>query len=191
MPKRAGYEQMSDAQLVEAYKSSGNTELVQALTQRYAQHIMSFGWKQIGNADAVQDFAQDVFTKLCEKLKTQNVEQFKSWLYTFMRNLTIDAGRRQQLFEGYANQQHKSGIATLQFVETELDMKHLRTALDDLSEKERTCMVLLYFQDLSYAEIMEETGLSFNQIRGIKDRTLVKLRERLSNIYNDRRNKQA
>lgn len=183
---------LEDHELIAEYQKTGNTLFVKQLTDRYAQHILSYGWKNIRNEDDVKDFAQDVFQKLCAKLKSAKVESFKSWLYTAMRNMVIDSGRRKTLWNGYVDEERKrEGITTLGFVETEYDMQYLRQALDELSEKEKSCMVLLYFQDRSYAEIMDETGMTFNQIRGIKDRTLKKLREKLSTIYEERKAKRA
>ena len=177
-------EELTDEALIEQYKMTQDTHYVSMLMQRYARQITAFAWKSWQNEEEVQDFSQDVFVKLAAKLQTSDVEHFKSWLYRFMQNLVHDKGRRRKLFDDFvATQETDGGDEIIGQLESDLDNEHLKQAMDSLNERERICLEMLYFEERSYADIMKATGLTFNQVRGLKDRTLKKLREQLNHIY--------
>lgn len=177
-------ESLTDEALCERYKMTQDTQYISELMQRYARQITAFAWKSWQNEEEVQDFGQDVFVKLAAKLQTSEVEHFKSWLYRFMQNLVHDKGRRRKLFNDFvATQEMDEKDGTNLQWESDLDNEHLKQAVESLNERERTCLEMLYFEERTYADIMQATGLTFNQVRGLKDRTLKKLRERLNHIY--------
>lgn len=177
--------ELSDIELVEKYQKMKNAECVSELMQRYSKHIAAYAWKNIGEEADVEDFVQDVFVKLSEKLGSANIENFKSWLYSFMKNHLTDKRRREKLLESFKGRTPSGSMALdgVETVEKRMDQTHLLKALDDLKENERKCLEMLFFQDCSYAEIMSQTGFTFNQIRGLKDRSLKKLKVKLTPIY--------
>lgn len=185
--KGENLEELSDETLIEKYQMTLDTIYVSALMQRYARQITAFAWKGLGNDEEVKDFSQDVFVKLSAKLKDAKIESFKSWLYRFMQNLIIDKGRRRKLFDDFVAEQEglEESADIPREIERQLDDIHLKSAIADLNERERACIEMLYYEESSYAEIMKATGLNFNQVRGLKDRTLKKLKERLIKIYKD------
>lgn len=185
--KGENLEELSDEILIQKYEMTLDTIYVSALMQRYARQITAFAWKGLGNDEEVKDFSQDVFVKLSAKLKDAKIESFKSWLYRFMQNLIIDKGRRRKLFDDFVAEQEgaEESADVPREIERQLDDTHLKSAIADLNERERACIEMLYYEECSYAEIMKATGLNFNQVRGLKDRTLKKLKERLIKIYKD------
>lgn len=185
---RQGQEPLSeftDEELVVQYQQKEDHRIVSELMQRYSKHIAAFAWQHLKDEADVEDFVQDVFIKLSEKLLRSEISRFKSWLYAFMKNHLADQRRRDQLFDAFAEGQQKKPEATesLAAVEKKIDHEHLLEALDGLNEKEQKCLKMLFFDEESYSEIMKATGLSFNQVRGIKDRSLKKLKLKLAQIY--------
>lgn len=170
-------EKQQDSALIQAYQASRNTEYVARLMERYTGHIIAFSVDHFKNYDDVQDFTNDIFLKLCEKLAKEQVTHFKSWLYSFMKNMFYDIKRREQLHTAFVEQQPRSdGYSIDKKIQHRLDHEHLHAALDELSDQERQCIELIYLQGKRYNEIIRETGWTFNQIRGLRDRATKKLR---------------
>ncbi|MFY0672585.1 MAG: sigma-70 family RNA polymerase sigma factor [Bacteroidia bacterium] len=184
--RKTNYSHMADEVLVAEYARNQDSEIIGELMKRYHSHIVAFGFKSFKNEDDVHDFVHDVFEKLGEKLKTTEVKQFKAWLYTTMRNMFYDEGRKQIVREAFASNEKKTSSEDynpLKEVEKNIDQEHLQKAILELNEKEQRCLQLLYWEELSYAEVMKQMELTFNQLRGLKDRSLKKLKEKLQNIY--------
>jgi RNA polymerase sigma-70 factor (ECF subfamily) len=169
---------MTDLELINHYRKHGDASSISVLMDRYANQIVAFGLKQIRSHEDVRDFANDLYVKLAEKLKTAEVQDFKSWLYVFMRNMCYDQGRRKQLFEKFTEQQpkHKS-YEIEEALQAKMDQVHLYEALEELPEKEAMVIRKIYLEEKNYQEVMVETGLTFNQLRGVRNRGTKRLRE--------------
>lgn len=70
-------------------------------------------------------------------------------------------------------------------VQRQMDLNGLKKAIANLSEKERLIVEAIYFQEMSYQEIMETYGWSFNQVRGTRDRAMKKLKAVLEADFSD------
>lgn len=167
--------------MIAAYKRTGDNRFVSCLIEKYTAHILAFSLEHFKNHEDARDFTNDIFLKLCDKLQKENIIHFKSWLYVFMKNMFYDAKRREQLHVSYLKNQHLKDYHSIEKkLFNDLDREHLYTALGTLSEHERKCVELLYMEGKNYNEVIQETGWTFNQIRGIRDRATKKLREKIS-----------
>ena len=176
--------EMSDAELIAQYQQNGETNWISILMDRYANQIVAFGLKQIRSHEDVRDFANDVYIKLAEKLKTAEVQEFKSWLYVFMRNMCYDQGRKKQLFDKFVAQAEQNESHEIEEkLQASMDHAHLYKALEEMPEKEATVLRKIYLEEKNYQEVMEETGLSFNQLRGVRNRGSKRLRELLKSKF--------
>ncbi len=174
---------MSDLELIASYQKKGDATCISILMDRYADQIIAFGLKQIRGHEDVRDFTNEVYLKLAEKLKTAEVQSFKSWLYVFMRNMCYDQGRRKQLFDKFVEQQDtKDGHEIEEKLQSQMDQAHLYDALAKMPEKEATVLRKIYLEEKNYQEVCEETGLTFNQLRGIRNRATTRLRDMLKKI---------
>lgn len=173
--------QQDDLDLIRQYKEKKNPLFVSSLLDKYSAQIIAFGLEHFKNREDIKDFTNDLFLKLCEKLKKEEVSNFKGWLYVFMKNMFYDAKRREKLHTVYVESSEKSehySIETSLF--RELDKDVLNNALGALSADERACLQHIYFEGKSYNEIIQETGWAFNKIRGLRDRATKKLRDIVS-----------
>ncbi|MEZ4686662.1 MAG: sigma-70 family RNA polymerase sigma factor [Bacteroidia bacterium] len=179
--QEADIRDLDDAALVRRYQTEGDQECIAVLMDRYASQIVAFGIRQLNSQEDVRDFANDVYLKLTDKLKSANPDNFKSWLYVFMRNMCHDKGRRQVLAETFVqHQKQMHQDYEEEDLDKTLDHAQLHTAIDELSEKEAEVIRLMYLQELNYQEAMQATGLTYNQLRGIRNRAMEKLRAQLS-----------
>lgn len=168
---------LSDLDLIRSYQVSQSPAFVSQLMQRYSGHIVAFSMDHFQDHEYTKDFTNDIFIKLCDKLKKERITNFKNWLYVFMKNMFYDIKRREKLHSVYVDQQPKQEEYSIERqLQHQLDHPHLHAAMKELSEQERKCLRLIYLEDKRYAEIIQETGWTFNQIRGLRDRATGKLR---------------
>lgn len=188
---RADSSKLSDTGLIEKYQQTKDQQLVLVLMERYASQISGMAFRYFRERDDILDFKSDLFEKLVRKLAevdANDIRQPERWLCRLITNSALDGIRRKKTYRGH----------TLEFaVEREarpesdsvslkaLDNPHLHDALNQLSEEERSCLEKIYFEEMSYQEIMKETGLSFNQVRGYRDRAIRRLRGLLKDDFSE------
>lgn len=169
---------MTDLKLIENYRKYGDARSISVLMDRYANQIIAFGLKQIRSHEDVRDFANEVYVKLTEELKTADIQGFETWLYAFMRDMCYGQGRKKQLFDNFTKQQNRRDSHEIEEkLQAKMDDVHLHEALDELSEMEALVLRKIYLEEKNYQEVMVEMGLTFNQLRGVRNRGTKRLRE--------------
>ncbi|TAE49484.1 MAG: sigma-70 family RNA polymerase sigma factor [Bacteroidetes bacterium] len=173
-----------DGELVKLYQSRQDMEIISVLLDRHKDAWIAVSFRYLKDDDAVRDFAGEMYLKLSEKLLTAEVGNFKSWLLTLTYNALHDLNRKGRVREMY-----RSGLKE----ETETIDTQLHKSLDNevwvaafrqLGEQEQQCLTLKYLEEKSYHEIMEQTGWTFNQVRGLLERAKDKLRRLLGADFN-------
>ncbi len=128
-----------------------------------------------------EDCVQNAIFKAYEvRASFQNLAQFKSFLYTCIRNECISIHRRQQSQSNY--------LATLDYQEdcfdiglAESEMMHLlHSAMQALPDKYRQVLELNIFKGKKTKEIAEILGISERTVKNYKASALDLLRDRLS-----------
>jgi RNA polymerase sigma-70 factor (ECF subfamily) len=115
-----------------------------------------------------------------EKLRAGSLrepERVASFIFGMCRMLVLDIRRGQQrkerLLEQYAGD---LGIADIS-VAPRLDGERLVRCLDALDERERSVVVLTFYGEKNADEVGRELGLRAGNVRVIRHRALVRLRE--------------
>jgi RNA polymerase sigma-70 factor (ECF subfamily) len=75
-----------DDSLISRYKESGDLEVLATLYQRYMELAYAVSLKYLKDSEASKDAVMEVFEELIEKLKKHEVANFRSWLYTVVKN---------------------------------------------------------------------------------------------------------
>ena len=165
---------LSDIELVNLYKKSGDKQLVGVLYKRYTQFSFSICMKYLKDEDASEDAVMQVFEKLFEDLKKHQVSNFKSWLYSVLKNHCFHVLRDN----AYKLKKEKDAINSYQnLVENQLILyqdnddgfeeriETLEMELCNLSHEQKVCIELFYLKDKCYQEVSEITGYSMNQVK--------------------------
>ncbi|MGD8276854.1 MAG: sigma-70 family RNA polymerase sigma factor [Gemmatimonadota bacterium] len=135
-----------------------------------------------GDGDLAADAAQEAFARLVEKPPRD--EQPRAWLFTVATNVVRAAAnnrkRRRMLLEGSVARV-PAGDAPGR-PDDELERRETRTkvraALDSLSQKERT-VLLMREEGFTHREIAEAVGTTTGSVGTMIARALDKLAERL------------
>lgn len=161
--------QLTDSELVSAYKDTENKIYVGELYKRYAHLVLGMCIQYFKDKDVAKDITLEIFEKLFVELKKREVESFKAWLSFVVRNYCISTLRKQQ-----TEQSRREEFQVVQAIDAlpeeqefvpEQKIEELKTALDHLNPFQRKCIELFYYHDKSYAQIVELTGFTANEVK--------------------------
>jgi RNA polymerase sigma-70 factor (ECF subfamily) len=167
-----------DADLVAAYRQSGDLTVLATLYQRYMDLLYGVALKYLGEPETAKDAVMAIFEELAQKLPKYEVENFKGWLYTLAKNhclMQLRSTRRMRTGEfdpdhmQIEEEVHLNGV-----FEKEQQLDNLSKCLETLSSEQKTVVELFYLQHKCYKDIEIMTGLEWNKVR--------------SHIQNGRRN---
>lgn len=156
--------------------------MTSGITDLYAQYhasLVRLLYRRTGDRDRAEDLAQEVFVRALETPPTNP----RPWLFAVALNLARDDGRRA-LRQGRglevlrAESEGRAVPAPDADLEREERIAAVRTALGQLSEKDREAL-LLKAEGFSYAEIASALGLA----QGAVGTTLARARRRLVEAY--------
>ena len=173
---------LSDLQLMQQYRQSGDTKLVGELYRRY--HHLAFGacLKVLKNKEESSDLVVVIFEKIIVRLKTEEVYNFNSWLYSLCKNECVSYIRKQHAQrnrqEVWEENEKKSEIfmeneELLRLCEKEIAEEpvedqqeaQVRAALKQLPRAQKICIQLFFYQQKSYQQIADKTDFSLLQVK--------------------------
>ena len=139
---------------------------IEVLYERYGPMVMRRCRQLLGNEDEAMDAMQDVFVRLCQTVKTENVEHPSSFLYITATRVCLnrirDRGRRGETHdEGLMGQ-----IARLDGTEGRVGALSSLTRLFQRNPVSSQTIATLHFVDgLTLEETARETGMSVSGVR--------------------------
>ena len=165
----AGHKALSDTELIEYYKRSGDLAVLGELYQRYMSLVFGACLKYLKNRDESRDAVMQIFEKLVQSLKDHEVTHFKSWLYVLTRNHCLMQLRAQKgkIFEEISSGLMEKGLP--QHLESEPPLEDnlhkLEKCIETLGGEQKQCIKLFFLQEKCYKDITVETGYDLNQVK--------------------------
>ena len=160
---------LSDQELLEQYKTSGNLDLLGQLYERYMELVYGLCLKYFKDPQKAEDAVMEIFEQLIEKTKVHEIRQFKSWLHVLARNHCLMALRKKNkeipqdlIPEVMHSEEEAHHIFELEEDTQETDLKN---CIEQLPEKQKSCISLFYLDDKSYKEIAASTGEEIGKVR--------------------------
>ena len=168
---------MTDEMLVECY-AQGNNAAFDVLLNRHKDSIYSYIYFIVRNTELAEDIFQETFIKAITTIKqgryTEN-GKFRAWISRIAHNLIIDNYRQEkneQLISNdefeidlFNNQKFSDGTIEDELVKTQI-LADVKKLIDYLPDNQKEVLILRYYQDLSFKEIADITGVSINTALG-------------------------
>ena len=179
--------QIPDALLVKNYVAGDETALA-TLINRHQSKIYGFIFSKISDRDLTDDIFQDTFIKVIKTLKSNSYNEegkFLPWVMRIAHNLIIDHFRKNKKMPMFRETEEFSifSIMTDQSLTVENRMisdqveKDLKKLIEELPNDQKEVLVMRIYQDLSFKEISELTGVSINTALGRMRYALMNLRK--------------
>jgi len=154
---------------------------VDELFKEHRERLLRYLLRLSGNLDVAEDVLQDTFVKALEKPPTKQ-DNVKAWLFTVATNLLRDRSRRSarqnEILLERTPPAHRPPSPLQHSEAAELRLRLYR-ALDGLSERERTAIVMRQ-EGFAHREIAASLGTTTGTVGTLLARALSKLTQRLS-----------
>lgn len=163
----------TDSELLELYKKTSDSKYLGILLNRYSLLVFGVCMKYLKDAQNAEDATQQVFEKAISEVKKYEIPYFKSWLYSVAKNQCLMQLRKSPNKPTFTDKEIEDidiGIDEDQDLLVkeylyEDTISLLKEALHKLNKEQELCIRLFYLEKLSYREIENKTGLSFQQIK--------------------------
>jgi RNA polymerase sigma-70 factor, ECF subfamily len=175
----------------------GDTNAFDRLVDLYQDRIYSYAARMVRDPVEAEDIAQEAFVRAYRSLKSfRGASSFQTWLYRITSNLTVDAMRRHRrentisldapvdTEEGQTAREREDAAATGpdRSVETLELQRQVHRAIQRLSPKLRSVVVLFDLQGLSYEEIADILGCPLGTVKSRLYNARMELRRSLQGI---------
>lgn len=182
---------ISDSILVSNY-ISGDEKSLEILIKRHKQRIYSFIYSKVYNRELTEDIFQDTFIKVIKTLKLGNYNEegkFISWVMRISHNLVIDHFRKNKRIPKFENSYDFDIFSVLKNSDIDIENQmikdqihsEVKKIIDFLPDDQKEVLVYRYYNDLSFKEISEKTGVSINTSLGRMRYALINLRNIIKN----------
>ncbi len=178
---------IEDAVLVSNY-IKGDENALSALINRHKQKIYSFIYSKVFDRDITEDIFQDTFIKVIKTLKNGKYNEegkFLPWVMRIAHNLVIDHFRRNNRMPKFDNTGEFSIFSVLSdsslnaeksIIKDQVE-SDVRRIIEELPEDQKQVLMMRMYQDMSFKEISERTGVSINTALGRMRYALINLRK--------------
>ena len=168
--------------------SQGDTKAFAVLMRRYQARLTRYINKFVKNDDLAQDLTQEAFLRVYRSRETYTPKaRFAAWIYRIATNLCHDEFRRrrtsptvslnmsftvqinekgdEESYELYEQLADNSISPPDVEIEKEEQRKRLRAAIELLSTKHRTVILMHVYNGMEYTEIAKQLGCSAGTIK--------------------------
>ena len=180
-------ELITDAVLVKNYLD-GDENALSILIHRHKQKIYSFIYSKVFDRDITEDIFQDTFIKVIRTLKLGKYNEegkFLPWVMRISHNLVIDHFRKNNRMPKFDNSGEFSIFSVLgdsslnaenQLIKEQVEFD-VRRLIEELPEDQKEVLLMRMYNDMSFKEISDKTGVSINTASGRMRYSLINLRK--------------
>ena len=179
---------LNDTTLIAEFLS-GNSNSFSILLDRYQKRVYGFIFSKVYDPDLADDIFQDAFIKVVKSLrlgKYNDEGRFLSWVIRIAHNLIMDHYRKINRLP-----KHESKIENFDvldrlveqgnsieetIIETQIQ-SDLSTLIEELPDNQKEVLRMRLYQEMSFKEIGDHTGVSINTALGRMRYAVINLRK--------------
>jgi RNA polymerase sigma-70 factor (ECF subfamily) len=168
---------MTDEELVVSYYEGNNTAF-DCLLERHNSSLFNYIYFIVKNKELAEDVFQETFIKaitMIQQGRYTETGKFRAWITRIAHNLIIDHFRQKKNENTVSNDTVSVDLLnnaslcdrTIEdlLVQNQI-LADVRKLITQLPENQREVLEMRYYQDLSFKEISEITGVSINTALG-------------------------
>lgn len=168
---------MTDDMLVSLY-IEGNNRAFDILLARHQDRLFSYIYFVVRSREVAEDIFQETFVKAIVTLQQGRYQpdgKFGAWLTRIAHNLVIDQFRQERNENLISNDESEVDLLnSVSFSESTIEaqmvndqvLRDVRALVDELPDCQREVVYMRYYQNLSFKEISDITGVSINTALG-------------------------
>ena len=178
--------------------AGGDHAAFERLVQRFQDRLVGFFFHLVHDRSAAEDLAQEAFLRVYRsRERYEPTARFSTWLFRIAHNLASNLNRglsrRKEIPLANTSDAHdfrpqernlaeKSALMPTRQLDSLELRDFVRTAIEELSERQRTAVILHKFEEMSYEEIGDVMGLGVVAVKSLLSRARTKLKESLERL---------
>ena len=178
---------LTDNELITRYVEGDEVALKQ-LISRHQKKVFSYILMSVKNRELAEDIFQDTFIKVINTLKSDNYKEegkFLQWVMRIANNLKIDYYRKMQRMPVFESNSDFNIFDVLNGTDPSIEQKiiteqiysDVKNLVKYLPEEQREVLEMRIYDDVSFKDIAELTGVSINTALGRMRYALINLRK--------------
>jgi len=178
---------LSDNELITRYVA-GDEIALKNLINRHQKKVFSYILMSVKNRELAEDIFQDTFIKVINTLKSENYKEegkFLQWVMRIANNLKIDYYRKVQRMPVFESNSDFNIFDVLNGTDPSVEQKmiteqiysDITSLVKFLPEEQREVLEMRIYDDVSFKDIAELTGVSINTALGRMRYALINLRK--------------
>jgi RNA polymerase sigma-70 factor, ECF subfamily len=172
--------ELTDAALVLKIGSGTGREAEAELFHRMAPRIRLYGLRHLRDEHAAEDLTQQVLITTIEALRAGRLrepQKLVSFVLGTCRMTVLDLRRSAQRKQRLLDQFGADLLTPVQTAQPSLDQEHLARCVQNLNERERTVVVMTFYDEQTGADLANFLGVSEASVRVIRHRAIHQLRD--------------
>ncbi|MDE6653321.1 MAG: sigma-70 family RNA polymerase sigma factor, partial [Muribaculaceae bacterium] len=168
----------------------GNNEAFDVLLNRHQSYIFSYIMRLIKDADMSNDIFQETFVKAIMNIRQGRYTgdgKFQAWLTRIAHNLIIDFFRQEKNVPTVSTDNEEVNVLNRRdlsegtvedaIIDCQI-MDDVQSLVSALPDDQRKVVEMRYYQNMSFKEIAERSGVSINTALGRMRYAILNMRRR-------------
>lgn len=160
----------SDEDLLRLLHDTNRSTYFDQLYERYIPMIYGLCLKYLQDSVKAHDAVMDIYENLSPKVTNYEIGIFKNWLYSVVKNHCfhiLRENKREIIVNFDSNLMESDEVLDLLDEERTNGDKEtaLNRCIEKLPEPQRISVSKFFFEDKSYADIMDETGFHLKSVK--------------------------
>ncbi|MEY4275398.1 MAG: hypothetical protein RL638_2346 [Bacteroidota bacterium] len=182
--------QVSDAALLSAY-IQGDDKAFETLVKRSKSKVYTTIYLIVKDRYIAEDLMQEAYIKAIDVIKSGRYNEegkFLPWILRIAHNMAIDHFRKDKRYPTIVLEDGSKVFNSFDFAEDSVEeqqmkadqVENIREMIKKLPDEQREVLVMRHYEDLSFQEIADQTGVSINTALGRMRYALINLRKMLN-----------
>jgi len=158
------FEKMKDSELMLQFRKTRHDLILSVLFERYKHLVFGVCLKYFEENTQSEDTMMEVFRMAFSRMETEQITNFKNWVYTIAKNRCIRATRTESKIvsiedsQAFNPNEHCYELNTDEFMEVnqhlrEINREKFYEAFESLRKTQRDCIFAFYFEKKTYKQI--------------------------------------
>jgi RNA polymerase sigma-70 factor (ECF subfamily) len=179
-------EKSNDSELMNRL-AKGDMSALGDIVRKYQDKVLSLSYRVLGDWNRAEDVVQETFLRIYRAAKHyEHKARFTTWLYRIVINLCFDEQRKWARAVVPLEDANPAVLAESDYntAERKEVVESVKTAINELPERQRLAVILHRYDGLSHAEIADATGWTKSAVESLLVRAYANLREKLNKMKN-------
>ncbi|MFC7395782.1 sigma-70 family RNA polymerase sigma factor [Chelatococcus sp. GCM10030263] len=155
---------------------------IDALLEPEIPALRRYACALVRNDDAADDLVQDCLERALSRWYLRRRDgDLRAWLFTILRNLYISDFRRRRRRGPHVGLDDAAGLGINPAQEAQVETRDVLVALDQLSEEQKSVLLLVGVEDFSYEDAARILGVPLGTVMSRLARGRQRLRSLLEN----------